>query len=201
MQVYPAQTVDGLVHAFGGKDLALACERIAEVEPGVRCVTGAAVCTPASARLAEQFQKIVHAVPPFYSQYTEAEADALLLSAYRSAFHAVWGRQSADAGRRFFQGWWTQDARPWACATPLLGAGARSAPVEAAVCVAAFAAAEWIQECAPSGHAHVAPGAVLFGIPEQCVAEQLAAALDQALDVDKNGFDIDSNRFPSKRVP
>ena len=144
----------------------------------------------------------MHAVPPFYSQYAKAEADALLLSAYRSAFRAVWGRRAAEARRGFFQGWFTsRDNLQWACATPLLGAGARSAPVEAAVRVAAFAAAEWVEECATSSHAQVAPGALLFGIPEQCVADQLAAALDQAFDVDKNAFDIDSNGFPSKCAP
>lgn len=185
---------------LGGKELALACESVAEVQPGVRCMTGTAVCTPpAGQRLAELYQKIVHTVPPFYKQYAQADAEELLVRCYLAAFGEVWGpSHGTGTGRRLLEGWFVAGPedeaakKPWACATPLLGAGTRGAPLETAVRAAASASAMWIEEgSARDTAARTAPGAepehqipsetgsvLLFGIPHHHVADKLAAALD-----------------------
>ena len=205
-QIYPVQTVDGVVHALGGKELALACERVAEVQPGVRCKTGSAVCTPpAGQRLGQLYQKIVHTVPPFYKQYAQAEAEELLLRCYLAAFQQVWAPwRAAHSGRIRLEGWWAARPKahgeaassPWACATPLLGAGTRGVPLDAALRIAASAAALWVHKGGnsrdPSARAALSAepvdqfpsetgGVLLFGIPQQDVTEKLATALDRAL--------------------
>ena len=38
--IYPAQAVDGVVHALGGKELAHACLKVPEKAPGLRCSEG-----------------------------------------------------------------------------------------------------------------------------------------------------------------
>jgi O-acetyl-ADP-ribose deacetylase (regulator of RNase III) len=192
--LYPSQTVDGTVHTLGGEDLARACMRVKEVSPGVRCPIGNAVCTPPGGRrLCELYKAVVHTVPPFYQQYSKEDAEELLLSAYRNAFAQAWLHHTDTAptgGWRWAWGWVGSEKRGAekpgnvrACATPLLGAGARGAPIEAAVRVAVIAAAEWIRGSAISTSCHDvdAENVLIFGIVDAEIADTLETALDQTL--------------------
>eukprot|EP00435_Cladocopium_sp_Y103_P019920 s4210_g4.t2 len=75
---YPMQVVDGRVHRLGGSSLREACERLPERSPGVKCPTGEAVVTEATAGLRTYFEHIVHAVPcgwnSITNEYREDEA-------------------------------------------------------------------------------------------------------------------------------
>ena len=209
--LYPAQVVDGVVRALGGKALAIACRNVPQISPGVRVATGSAVCTPpGSERLAELYQTIVHTVPPFYKQYANSqEADGLLLASYLSAFAQL---SSLHAQRRvswndintwsLWQGWrregfgkegqvgsMTNVSLGISLATPLIGAGTRGAPLEAATRVAALAAAEWLKDGeglithTPSAAVEGEEGGgeqenvLLFGVMDENIAEQLESAL------------------------
>ena len=141
--LYPAQAVDGLVHAEGTAKLraALAKQPILERrETGehVRCRVGEAVLT-AGAFNALPFDAIVHTVPPFWSQDGDgkdsvAEWETALRNCYRSSFRAAIDfARSCDASK---------SAVGLAIATPVLGSGARGAPMAPAARVLADAVAE-----------------------------------------------------------
>lgn len=87
--------VDGAIHRAAGRDLRQACERVAEVTPGVRCPTGEARITPAF-NLSSKV--VIHTVGPVYNhlsnQSTTSHHQALpahpdpasaLASAYRNS--------------------------------------------------------------------------------------------------------------------
>ena len=71
--------VDGAIHAAAGHELIVACRRIPEVRPGVRCPTGEARLTPGFG-LPARF--VIHTVGPRYSM---PDAPALLESAFASS--------------------------------------------------------------------------------------------------------------------
>jgi O-acetyl-ADP-ribose deacetylase (regulator of RNase III) len=163
--VYPPQTVDGLVHELGGAALAadLLLVPPAKVQKApragadnlpdlVRCVTGGAVVTKAFGELLTCYTNIVHACAPFYD-------DDNWQQRLRSCYHA------------------TLDVSEMAgisqLALPLLGAGARGAPVAHASRVAAGAIASW------SGRGVLQDAR--FGVQEEDVASDLAEALDAKL--------------------
>lgn len=174
--LYPPQVIDGVVHgargdASGctGAALAAAIAELPILAPdGVRCPTGHAVTTATThSELSECFGHVIHACAPFYMATGWAE---MLFAAYHAALDA------ADA------------AGAASVAMPLLGAGARGAPPDAAAAVAAAAIASWE---AP-GRAEESAGEergrgdrmlreVLFGVQHDEVAEVLAEALDAAL--------------------
>ena len=147
--LYPAQCVDGQVHAQGGSALRKALDAAAgpstmltdAAGQPVRCNEGNAVVT-ATGHGRLPFDLIAHAVPPFWPTPTSTDGVAddgewarLLGSCYASSLRAL---RSAAKGRG-------ATAAPGAApsslliATPLLGAGARGAPVRAAARVAARA--------------------------------------------------------------
>lgn len=78
--MFPAETVDGLVHQMGGLRLRAECSLVpprpreptsAAAEDGdgagARCPVGTAVATsPGGAELRRHYDRIVHTVPPFY---------------------------------------------------------------------------------------------------------------------------------------
>ena len=147
--LYPAQCVDGQVHAQGGSALRKALDAAAgpstmltdAAGQPVRCNEGNAVVT-ATGHGRLPFDLIAHAVPPFWPTPTSTDGVAddgewarLLGSCYASSLRAL---RFAAEGRG-------ATAAPGAApsslliATPLLGAGARGAPVRAAARVAARA--------------------------------------------------------------
>jgi O-acetyl-ADP-ribose deacetylase len=73
--------VDGAIHRAAGPELRAACQRIAEVRPGVRCPTGEARLTPGF-RLPARF--VIHTAGPVWGGGAHDE-DRLLASCYRNA--------------------------------------------------------------------------------------------------------------------
>lgn len=153
---YPMQVIDGLVHQRGGRALLEACQRLPEVGSGIRCRVGGAVVTEATGDLRVAFDRVVHTVPPLYGANGWA---ALLASCYSSALAAAWCEAAADV-----------------VIFPLLGAGARGAPVVAAAQTAAAAVCGAPSPPQTGGLARV----VCFGVREEAVAAELEAALNEA---------------------
>ena len=140
--LYPEQSVDGLVHAYGGAALKaeLAAMPILEERADgehLRCRVGEAVLTTSSdGKL--PFDAVVHTVPPFWPKSTclQAHGDWLeaMHSCYSASFKAAIEFAAQHSDRAGSMG--------LAIATPVLGAGARGAPFESAARVLADAAVE-----------------------------------------------------------
>ena len=69
--LYPAQSVDGVVHTYGGNELremlqAVASDGVDAAGQPVRCAVGRAVVTPSAGSLRDGFDRIAHTVPPFW---------------------------------------------------------------------------------------------------------------------------------------
>ena len=148
--VFPAQAVDGVVGVYGGKALREACARLPLNASGERCGVGRAVATDAPGAL--RFDAVVHAVGPFWA--TDHWADELR-STYLSALRC------ADA----------LGAGSFDVATPLLGSGARGAPVADAAAVAADAAV------AAAGELR-GPARLVFGVVDPDAFDALRGAFD-----------------------
>ena len=147
--IYPPQVVDGLVTELGGPAMAAALEKA-----GGGCATGCAIVTLATGELTACFTHIVHTVAPFHGDERWREQ---LASAYLAAFDASCAAGLAEL------------------AVPLLGAGARGAPLAEAAAVAADVAASWR---APAD----APLALLhFCVQDEQVAQSLTEHLDRTL--------------------
>ena len=158
LAVYPHQAIDGLVTEFGGEALRIALEAIPADARGHRCPTGGAIATPAFFELTELYSTLIHAVAPFYHHLEPAEWEERTIATYHAAF---------DASER--SGLTT-------VAVPLLGAGARGAPHEAAIRVAAEAAISWRSAAATDSTL-----TARFGVQDSSTAHALADALDDAL--------------------
>lgn len=165
--IYPPQAVDGLVHELGGAALAEALMDlpIREESKNIRCSTGASVLTLAFGELLESYSHIIHTCAPFFYEKGEKcsldmheEWRRLMLSCYHSAF-----RIAEESGLSVV-------------ATPLLGAGARGAPVPAAAEVAAAAVAEWQHDGPTSLRL------VRFAVQETSIAESCIGAFDGRLE-------------------
>ena len=161
--LYPQQSVDGVVHLQGGEELKAA---LIAAAPSIgvrtngdllRCQIGDAVLTAHAdgrtqrADSAMPFDAIVHTVAPFYPKGAERnDPDALakwrssLLRCYESSFAAAIGF-AQDAARRD-----NQSVARLAIATPVLGSGARGAPLECASRVLAQAAVQHFRATEPA---------------------------------------------------
>ena len=166
---YPSQSIDGLVTEFGGDALRLALEALPADSEGRRCAVGRAVTTPASFELRELFQSIVHAVPPFYrGSKFPAWAEQL-----RATYHAAFDTAAREGLTTL--------------AVPLLGAGARGAPVDEAMAVAAEAAVSWQLAGVAAAAAQDDQGAphtsliARFGVQDSSTAHALIASLETAM--------------------
>ncbi|KAK3239501.1 hypothetical protein CYMTET_50575 [Cymbomonas tetramitiformis] len=123
--LYPQQVVDGRVTLLGGSGLRQHLTQLPVGEDNARCAEGDAVFTPAFGDLVPRFKYLVHTVPPFYSN-----------PAWSSLLHQCYLRALEEALKR----------GSLTCVTPLLGAGARGAPVSCASQVAVEAAFTWCSE-------------------------------------------------------
>jgi O-acetyl-ADP-ribose deacetylase (regulator of RNase III) len=168
--VYPPQCIDGLVTELGGAELAAACASLPSDELNIRCPTGGAAVTSACGELRACYQHLVHACAPFYhgettpSPPTSARWRRLLRSCYHAAFDAA-----DSVGARHL-------------AVPLLGSGARGAPVAASASVAAEAVSSWRGEVrggASSGKALLR--VARFAVQHDDAAWAIQDALDLAL--------------------
>eukprot|EP00928_Gymnodinium_smaydae_P091657 TRINITY_DN75391_c0_g1_i1.p1 TRINITY_DN75391_c0_g1~~TRINITY_DN75391_c0_g1_i1.p1 ORF type:complete len:261 (+),score=47.65 TRINITY_DN75391_c0_g1_i1:70-852(+) len=164
---YPMQVIDGQVHLQGGPEMQRACLALPEVAPGVRCPTGSAVATAATGALAARFVGIVHTAPPMYG---DAGWAASLASCYRSACKVAWAfARDVDT-----------------IAFPLLGSGARGAPVGEAAIVAAEALA---QEAATADLDAAVAGCrnICVALQEATIGAEVAAAFVEVLGTAENG--------------
>lgn len=161
--IYPPQAVDGIVSELGGAELAAACMALPEVAPGgTRCATGEAVLTPAFGELLMSYNKLVHTCAPLYCG--DSEWRRATTACYHSAFDVA------------------QDAGLAVVASPLLGAGARGAPIRAASNAAAAAVSSWH----PHGDSTMSTGraglrVVRFAVQESSIAETLSEAFEMVL--------------------
>jgi len=166
--VYPIQTVDGMVSMLGGWGLRRACQALPEQAPGgIRCPVGEAVVTPATGRLGEYFRHIVHTVPPFY----DAGDDGLPSPGWTAALERCWERSLDLAARQP-----VPSGEEPSIAAPLLGAGARGAPPEHAVALAARAVIAWLQSTRDTHGAELR-----LVVQRESEAEALNNALEAAL--------------------
>jgi O-acetyl-ADP-ribose deacetylase (regulator of RNase III) len=138
---------------------------------------GTAVATSAGrgSALSKHYDAVVHACPPFYLH----DDDPLekLAGCYRSAMALAF--PSGGTAR---------------AASPLLGAGARGFPADAAMEVASRAAAEWLLEASEGDSATSAAGALedatddvgchtlAFVLLEDSLADELASRLDAEIE-------------------
>lgn len=99
---YPAQVVDGVVHSFGGPELAAELSRVQETAPGVRCPIGQVVRTGSPGRLSTRFSSLFHTVPPMWPGDVEKQGGSakfwspMLSSCYRSALDLLWTSTSVS---------------------------------------------------------------------------------------------------------
>jgi O-acetyl-ADP-ribose deacetylase (regulator of RNase III) len=185
--MFPASVVDGLVHLHGGWALRSEIETLKaarrwrrwwrssnEAEQESLCPVGTAVATSAGrgSTLARHYDVVVHACPPFYLH----DDDPLekLAGCYRSALALAF--PSGGAAR---------------AASPLLGAGARGFPADAAMEVASWAAVEWLlgaskgdsasgalEEAKDNAGCHT----LAFVLLEDSLADELASRLDAEIE-------------------
>ena len=157
--LYPAQCMDGVVAIEGGAELRADCARIVDQSGG--CKVGEAVATPARGRLEGRWHHIVHACAPFYHHRDDGpdpEWRRLLTNTYASALAAAFS------------------LRATAVFLPLLGAGARGAPLNETCEVAALAVAGQLHVPAHDTEVH-------FGVRGDVdAAQRLVRALELAID-------------------
>ena len=186
LAVYPHQSVDGLVSEFGGKELHAALETLPANPEGVRCPTGAAIVTPTFFELRELYGSIIHATPPFFAQLDHAEWERTLIATYHAAF---------DTARA---------AHLTTIAVPLLGAGARGAPISDAISVAAKATVSWknvnsLERPMNEQWTTDQPTAmkVRFGVQDSSTAHALVDAIELAIDDANVGMQRDADHVDS----
>ena len=121
---YPVQVIDGVAGQLGGKALREICASIPIVSPdGVRCPVGHAVITPAPHDLGDNFDSLIHVVPPLWTRNKGIDCEAqqyLLGTAYDSVFERL-----------------LEFPSPYTLLCPLLGCGARGVPVSVSIAEAA----------------------------------------------------------------
>lgn len=171
--LFPLNVVDGLVHELGGFKLAVHClllpkKKNCSQEKGgdVRCPVGCAVSTPPGGkRLGEEYDRIVHTVPPFYEHYDGGDPNEALSNCYRNALALCDNISSSnhDCSLRV--------------ASPLLGAGARGFPLQEAMAIAAKESLRWRN----AEHDNVKERVLSFGIPQMDVASRF---IDMMMELD-----------------
>mmetsp|Transcript_24976 Transcript_24976/g.49646 ORF Transcript_24976/g.49646 Transcript_24976/m.49646 type:complete len:177 (-) Transcript_24976:78-608(-) len=155
--VFPLGTVDGLVHELGGWQLALRLKFLPCVVGDEKCPVGHAVSSsPGGAELRQKYDRIVHAVPPFFEHHPDPEL--FLRKCYRAS---LWSAFSPV------------EDRPLRVASPLLGAGARGYPAGDAAKIAASESVRWRESA--EGEKVLA-----FGVPDMETAEALVRAVELA---------------------
>jgi len=192
--MYPAGVVDGLVHQLGGRRLRAECayKKLAAAGRGEDdpCPVGTAVVTTwGDAALLQEYDKIVHATPPFYRYHDGPDCDreAALERCYRSVFTILddMTKGETEDGQ--------QQQQQLRVAVPLLGSGARGFPYEVAVRVASKASVEWCSGDDDDDDANKSNDdggihdddrnfgnntTIAFGVLEEEIAEQLVRSIE-----------------------
>uniref|UniRef100_A0A7S1BLV8 Macro domain-containing protein n=1 Tax=Corethron hystrix TaxID=216773 RepID=A0A7S1BLV8_9STRA len=181
--MFDALVVDGLVHKLGGMRLRAECKvkSFAAAARGSQhaCPVGAAVVTgPGGKRLRNEYDSIVHTVPPFYAHHTEGgDAVDLLRGCYQSSLDLAFGKSA------------TQTVK---VGIPLLGAGCRGFPSDIALQVAGQESYRWMTNSSPietmtsvSGLAeskdeYEYENVLAFGVLEDDIALSLINAIEES---------------------
>ena len=175
--LFPFNTVDGLVHQYGGWKLALHCYMLPRINSnGDKCPVGKSVMTPSGGQeLQREYDAIAHTVPPFYD-YHSTDPNVALAGCYRDALRVC--EENVD---RSDSDCINQKTLRIAC--PLLGAGGRGFPIENAIVVAAEESVRWLDkvECEDNRSTILA-----FGIPYLSVAEKLIRAISSRFRNEEN---------------
>lgn len=158
--LFAENVVDGLVHELGGWSLRIQCMMQREVKVGQAVLTG-----PGGSRLRNEYDGIIHTVPPFYNHHEEPER--YLAECYRSALRLAFSNFDSDTAAR-------------RVALPLLGAGGRGFPVDTSIRIAATESVRWRDTEGSVGNT------LSFGIPDETVARSLIEAIEEVLH-EKNG--------------
>jgi len=182
--LFPHSVVDGLVHEHGGWRLALECAMKGSFfSKNKICPVGQAVTTsPGGSPLCEEFDCLVHTVPPFYQHHSHPVD--MLRSCYQSSFQAafspahnsnkIWNATHGSNGTN-------STVR---VSSPLLGGGGRGFPLSLAIRIAAEESMLWKDTndlvngeaiCKNDTHNEV----IAFGIPDLSTAESLVCAMDE----------------------
>lgn len=174
--MFAAAVVDGMVHQLGGMRLRAECKLKSALAMGSdACPVGTSVVTsPGGPELRAEYDSIVHTVPPFYSHHPSGNVDELLRSCYRTSFELAFC-VGGTANQRV--------------AVPLLGAGCRGFPLDAAIQIAAEESVRWLNTIAvPSvdvNDEQEEEDVVAFGLLEDDVAAKLETAIEESSLVSK----------------
>jgi O-acetyl-ADP-ribose deacetylase (regulator of RNase III) len=153
--MFAGNVVDGLVHELGGWPLRIQCMMKDEVPVGKAVSTG-----PGGRRLRQEYNQIIHTVPPFYKHHENPKQ--YLSECYRNALSLAFSQ--AEYGSSSIR-----------VACPLIGAGGRGFPLETAIRVAATESVRWRDSDGTGNNFTIA-----FGIPDETTAVALVDAIEQA---------------------
>jgi O-acetyl-ADP-ribose deacetylase (regulator of RNase III) len=181
----PRECIDGIVTELGGAELRASLDAQPADAAGNRCPVGGAVVTPAFSQLRDMYKSLIHVVPPRYKRFHILEQDQAAAGAQQEG---VWARQLAATYRSAFDVAVTNGLT--GIAVPLLGAGTKGAPTDAAIRVAAeFAVAYGAPLGRDDGSSGSASGldakckslTVRFAVQDETKAEALSSAIDAAI--------------------
>jgi len=162
--LFAANVVDGLVHQLGGWKLAFHIKMLPSINETEKCPVGEAVTTPpGGADLNQEYDNIIHTVPPFYDHHPEPSV--YLGRCYKKSLKLAEDKLVTDGRLRV--------------ACPLLGAGARGFPLEVALEEAARESMEWRENSKKNI-------TLAFGIPEISTAEKLITAIETYQDIEED---------------
>lgn len=179
--LFSAAVIDGLVHQLGGLRLRAECKlkRTMDSGTGERCPVGKAVATSSGGSdLKNEYDHIVHTVPPFFRQHPQVVGE--LRCCYQESLDLAFALEGeADVGH--------QETR---VAVPLLGAGCRGFPLEVALNIAAQESARWINTDEGDGKENTGnrESVIAFGVLEDDIARKLADAIDVSISINKSYY-------------
>lgn len=195
----PRECIDGIVTELGGAELRANLDSQPADAAGERCPIGSgAVVTPAFSELSDLYESLIHVVPPIYKRFHIVEQDSGIWadfarswwpeaasdSAARDAREEAWAEQLAATYRSAFDAAVASGLS--SIAVPLLGAGTRGAPTDAAIRVAAestaaFGALHGGDGGSGGGAAGTEPLTVRFAVRDEAAAESLSSEIEAAI--------------------
>jgi O-acetyl-ADP-ribose deacetylase (regulator of RNase III) len=155
--LFAGNVVDGRVHELGGWMLRIQHMMQQNVEVGQAVSTG-----PGGSRVGQEYDQIIHTVPPFYKHHEEPEQ--YLATCYQNALSLAISRTGSGESVRI--------------ACPLIESGSREFPTDMAIRIAAKESIQWRDVKGRKDDT------LAFGIPDESVASSLIEAIEQE---EKNG--------------
>ncbi|CAJ1950347.1 unnamed protein product [Cylindrotheca closterium] len=163
--MFAANTVDGMIHLAGGKELAANLKL--QLGGKERIVEGQAVWTNGVG----DYKHLIHTVPPFFDNSDDDHSEnRLLQNCYQTSLSLATDRLPSETDIRI--------------ASPLLGAGCRGFPLEEAVfhCAEALSDLNMTISTAVDGGTNAIKGLTLaFGVPSQDIREEMIKAFESRI--------------------